>query len=148
MKDGGYEVITAPHVVIFSAGRGKCWVWRTGRFTPRKKAPLFVGYGARWGHSVCLETLKREKILSSTKIHSTTARLSSHYRIYCTNWAIRCNKYEFIWLSGIFISCRFGVNLIAKNLFLWFYLQSTKTLRPFKRFFCNCTGRETLCEGP
>jgi hypothetical protein len=42
MKDGGHGVITVPHIVILSTGRGKCWVSRTGRFNPGRKWPLFL----------------------------------------------------------------------------------------------------------
>ena len=139
MKDGGHGVITVPYVVIFSTERGKCWVWRTGRFT-QGRTPFLFNRGLVGATGSVWRLWKREKLLSPTENQSTTARLSSHYPSYYTNWTTRSNTYEFIsWLSRMFISCWFGIKLTAEKIFLRFYLQSTKTLRPFKLFRYSCT---------
>ena len=108
MKDDGHGVITVPHVVILSTGRGLWWTWGTGRFSPGKKAPLFVGFVARGrgAKGLVWRPWKRERFLSPTEIYSKTARLSIHYPSYYTNWAIHSNTCQFIsWLSQMFISC-------------------------------------------
>jgi hypothetical protein len=57
--------------------------------------------------------------LALTDIQSTIVRLSSQYRSYCTNWAIRSNTQQFVsWLSRMFIGCWYEVKLTAKHLFL------------------------------
>jgi len=62
-----------------------------------RKKTLFVGYWFWGGGTGPFWILwKGEKILSPTKIHSTIARLSSHYPSYCTNRAICSNTYQFI----------------------------------------------------
>ena len=123
MKNGGHGVITVPHFVIFSTGRCKCWIWSTGRFAPGKIAPLICWLWVSGGGTTgpFWRLWEGEKILSPTENHSTTARLSSHYTSYCTNWAIHSNTYQFIsWLSRMFISCWFGVKLTTKRNFFDF----------------------------
>jgi len=55
-----------------------------------------------------------------------------------------------LFLSGMFINCRFSVKLTKKfisvNWISWILSSAcfyTKMLRPFKRFRCSCTDRET-----
>jgi hypothetical protein len=62
---------------------------------------------------------KGRKFLPPTDIQSTIVRLSSQYRSYCTDWAIRSNTHEFVsWLSQMFIGCWFAVKLTANKIFL------------------------------
>jgi len=106
-----------------------------------EKASFIWWIGGSWvPHGQSGEFGKGKRFLSPSDIHSTNARLSSHYPIYCNNSAICSNTYEIIsWLSRMFINCWFTVKLTAKKIFFPFYQQSTKTLRPFNRFSCSCT---------
>ena len=128
MKDGGRGVITVPHVVIYSTEEVSA-EFDTPAVLPREQNPLICWLWESGGGVTgpFWRLWKGEKFLSPTEIHSTTARLSSHYTSYCTNWAIHSNTCQFIsWLSRMFISCWFAVKLTAKKLFLPFYLQYTK----------------------
>ena len=106
MKDGRHGVITVPHIVIFSTGRGKCWVWRTGRFTPGENVPFIYWIGGLWGPQGPYVDIGKGRFFSPNENQSTIVRLSSHYPSYCTKWAIRSNTYEFIsWLSRMYTNC-------------------------------------------
>ena len=97
---------------------------------PREqKSPLFFDWGhGCLGQKVRLENLEKGKVFSPTEFHNTNARLPNHYLIYCTKCAIRSITYEFIYfLSRMFISCWFAVNLTAKNYFFDFIFSLPKS---------------------
>jgi hypothetical protein len=85
----------------------------------------WLGAGCGGSHKALLETSEKGKVLSATDIQRTIARLSSHYRSYCTNWAIRINTYEFIsLLLRMFISCWFGVKTDWKKRYFFDFICS------------------------
>jgi len=48
------------HAFLYSAlDRCRCWVWRTGRFTPRSKCPFICRIRASEDHKARIETFEK-----------------------------------------------------------------------------------------